>query len=78
MAYNDYEVITYKILKYLYDCLKEDVDIERIRLTREYYDVPRKYWEFILCNLIECGFVFYDPLKTAGYKTALLKIKLLL
>ena len=33
MAYNDYEVITYK---------------------------------------------FYDPLKTAGYKTALLKIKLLL
>ena len=57
MAYNDYEVITYKILKYLYDCLKEDDDIERIRLTREYYDVPRKYWEFILCNLIECGFV---------------------
>lgn len=57
MAHDDYELITYKVLKYLYDCLKSGEPVERIRLTREYYDIPYSYWEYILIWLIESEYI---------------------
>ena len=57
MAYNDYELIVYKVLKYLYDCLKAGESIECVRLTRECYDIPASYWEYILIGLLEDGYI---------------------
>ncbi len=58
MARDDYFVIVYKILKYLYECLKlgETPDIYNI-LTAETYGVNQSYFEYIITELFEEGYI---------------------
>lgn len=42
MAKNDYHVIVYRILLYLYTCLKGEGE---------------RYWHYILCSLLDYGFI---------------------
>ena len=57
MAKNDYPVIVYQILSYLYKCLKSGDDVQEILLN---YDSPmldkinKRYWEYIMHNLGDC------------------------
>lgn len=53
MAKDDYFVIIYQVLKYLYDCLKKGEKTETVYLTASYYSIPQNYWGFILLSLIE-------------------------
>ena len=60
MAKNDYPVIVYQILSYLYKCLKNGDDVQGILLN---YDSPmfdkinKKYWEYIMHNLVKYNLI---------------------
>ena len=43
MAQNDYFVIVYQVLKYLYECLKKGEKPEACYLTASAYNIPENY-----------------------------------
>jgi YjcQ protein. len=59
MAKDDYEVIVYQILAYLYQCLKKDMDIEEqyLKPQGKLFDINTKYWQFIIYNLVKDGLI---------------------
>ncbi len=57
MARDDYFVIVYQLMKYLYDCLKKGEKPEIDHLQASYYSIPKNYWEYILVSLIQEGYI---------------------
>ena len=45
MARDDYFVIVYQVLKYLYDCLKKGEKPDRRYLINDEYSIPENYWQ---------------------------------
>lgn len=58
MARDDYFVIVYKILTYLYECLKtaKSPDVFNI-LIAEKYGIEESYFEYIIMELFEAGYI---------------------
>ena len=52
MARDDFFVIVYQVLKYLYECLKNGERVEADYLRAQMYSIPESYWGFILSSLI--------------------------
>lgn len=52
MAQNDYFVIVYQVLKYLYECLKKGEKPEACYFTASAYNIPENYWQYIMLSLI--------------------------
>lgn len=57
MAKDDYFVIVYSVLKYLYNTLKRGEKVDTRKLTADSYGIPEQYWFYILDSLIEEGYV---------------------
>ena len=59
MAANDYHVIVYEILAYLYDCLKNgiDPDIEAIKNYQKVHGISARYWSYVLVHLLDDGYI---------------------
>lgn len=59
MAKNDYYVIAYRILAYLYECLKqgETPSLEYLRPGTDDFPIPKQYWEYVLRHLLEDGYL---------------------
>lgn len=60
MAKNDYFVVVYNILAYLYRCLKngEKVDALKISVNGQYCQgINEEYWKYIIENLYVSGFI---------------------
>ena len=57
MAKDDYFVIVYKLLKYLYDCLKNSECPETEILTPEFFGIENVYWTYIIENLGKEGYI---------------------
>ena len=59
MAKDDYYVIAYKILAYLYMQLKkgEAVDGEMLKCDGELFQINRTYWTYIINNMIDQGYI---------------------
>lgn len=59
MAKDDYHVIVYQILAYLYQCLKKGVAVEAKNLENncKYFQINRSYWMYILYHMQESGLV---------------------
>ena len=59
MAKDDYHVIVYQILAYLYTCLKTDeaVDPALLQHDSKMMDINRNYWVYIIENLQEQGYI---------------------
>ena len=57
MARDDYFVIVYKLLKYLYDSLKRGIPVSQDILSAEFFGIPDEYWEYIIRNLYRDGYV---------------------
>lgn len=59
MARNDMEVIMYKILKYMYEMMKqgETPVFEHMTAHSPLMDVPDLYWLTVMLELIDHGFV---------------------
>lgn len=55
MARDDYYVIVYKILSYLYACLKNSMapDLDEISAESPKIDISRQYWNYIMLHLID-------------------------
>ena len=59
MASNDMEVLMYKILRYLYECLKntKDTKLEDFAWYSKLMDVPKEYWMEVIKTLVEKGYI---------------------
>ena len=59
MAKDDINVIMYKILKYLYECKKAGIrpSEEDIVYNSKLLNIPRLYWEDVILELGEKGFI---------------------
>lgn len=59
MAKNDYHVIVYQILSYLYQRLKngEKVDGSFISYNGKLFQINKSYWTFIMVNLLKDGYI---------------------
>lgn len=57
MAQNDMYVVMYKIIAYLYDCMKRGVAPEDARWSAEALGIPEGYWSAIVEELVTHGFV---------------------
>lgn len=59
MAKDDYFVIVYKILKYLYECMKAGKRpmAEDIQPSCQMFSIPEPYWSSIMSELIDCRYV---------------------
>lgn len=59
MAKDDYYVIVYQILAYLYQCLKSgtDIDTEMLMPDSHLLRVNEKYWQYIIYNLTKDGYI---------------------
>lgn len=59
MAKDDYYVIVYQILSYLYVCLKkgEKVDAEKLEPDGGMFEINKKYWIYIMENMVDQGFI---------------------
>lgn len=58
MAKDDYHVIVYQILSYLYQRLKkgEDVDGRMLLHDSPLFQINKKYWAYIIYHLHESGY----------------------
>ncbi len=57
MAADDYYVIAYRFLKYLYDCLKRAAQPKEEALCADFFDIPVEYWEYIVTHLYTDGYI---------------------
>lgn len=59
MAKDDYGVIIYQILSYLYNCLKKDIKVDKSYLEPqgELFNINTNYWTFIIYNLVKHGYI---------------------
>ena len=59
MAKDDYHVIVYKILSYIYARLKkgEPVEPEMLMYDGGLFQINREYWVYIFANMLEEGYI---------------------
>lgn len=59
MAKDDYPVIVYQILSYLYQCLKAGMAVEEeyLKPGGKIFSIHPSYWAFILSHLVEDGMI---------------------
>lgn len=60
MAKDDYHVIVYQILSYLYYCLKKGIAVNEKNLQWEsskFFDIPEEYWKYVMMNMHEQGLI---------------------
>lgn len=57
MAQNDMYVVMYKIIAYLYDCMKKGVEPDMSKYSHDALGIPETYWAHIMLELIDHGFV---------------------
>lgn len=57
MAKDDFFVIAYKILAYLYECMKSGEDADTRLISYESFGIPKRYWMSIITNLYEKGYI---------------------
>ena len=59
MAKDDYHVIVYQILSYLYQCLKkgEPIDGDKLNYGSELLRINRSYWAYVIYNMHRMGLI---------------------
>lgn len=77
MAKNDYFVIVYRFLAYLYECLKEGEkpNLEYLQPKTDSFPVNKSYWEYIINHLLEDGYIEgVDQISVLGRTEKLVKM----
>lgn len=59
MAKDDYHVIVYRILAYLYKCLKSGhrPSLDYLQYDTDDFPIGKSYWNYILIHLLEGGYI---------------------
>lgn len=67
MAKDDYYVIVYQILAYLYRCLKEgeNVDQAMLKWDSPIIKINQRYWAYIIEHMLKEGFIEHAQLNFA-------------
>lgn len=65
MSRDDYFVISYKILKYLYQCLKKGTTPREDEISAEAFNIEPSYWDNIMLDLDEEGYIQGGSIKRA-------------
>lgn len=52
MAKDDYFVIVYQVLKYLYECLKDGKTPDKDKLSYNRLGINKNYWDYIIANMV--------------------------
>lgn len=71
MARDDYHVIVYQILAYLYQCLKKGVkvDVKSIEYDGPYFSINKSYWAYIIWHMQKSGLIEGVKFYTNGLMT---------
>lgn len=69
MAKDDFHVVVWQILSYLYTQLKKGADIEAecISADSPYYTIDEKYWAFIMESMSDKGYIKGIRIKHINY-----------
>ena len=59
MSKDDYHIIVYKILIYLYDCIKgkKTFSFEYLQYGTKTFPIEEEYWNYIIENMYEEGYI---------------------
>ena len=59
MAQDDMHVVMYKILSYLYDCMKRGAapNISAIKHDSDLLDIPHEYWVCVMSEMVDKGLI---------------------
>lgn len=57
MAQNDMYVVMYKIICYLYDCMKKGIEPDISEYDHRALKIPETYWSHVMLELIDHGYV---------------------
>ena len=57
MAKDDYFVIKYRLMKYLYECLKKSKAANMEVFDADFFSIRQEYWEYIIANMCEDGYI---------------------
>ncbi len=57
MAQNDMYVVMYKILAYLYDCMKKGAEPNEAMFSSDALAIPHEYWMDVVEELVDHGYV---------------------
>lgn len=59
MAKNDYYVVIYRVLAYLYACLKagENANLDYLKYDTSAFPINENYWQYILMHLFDDGLI---------------------
>lgn len=57
MSKDDYFVLVYRLLDYLYTCLKTGAPVDHSLLTHTAFGIPQSYLEYLFKRVYEQGFV---------------------
>lgn len=57
MAQNDMHVVMYKILAYVYLCMKEGTEPDGDKISAQRLEIPYEYWKQIIRELVEHGYL---------------------
>lgn len=71
MAKDDYHVIVYQILSYLYSQLKagEPVDPILVSADNKNFTINEQYWQYIMVNLMRDGYIVGASIEEKKYLT---------
>ena len=57
MAQDDMFVIMYKIIAYLYDCMKRGIEPDNNKWNSTALEIPESYWIKVIRELVEHGLI---------------------
>lgn len=57
MSKDDYFVLVYRLLDYLYTCLKTGAPVDHSLLTHTAFGIPQSYLEYLFKRVYEQGFI---------------------
>lgn len=75
MADDDVHVVMYKVLAYLYKCLKAGEDPAVANYNAGHFRINERYWTVIMVQLIDCGYVTGFTVQRADDGTDIIPVR---
>lgn len=75
MASDDMHVVMYKILAYLYKCLKAGEEPTVSNYNAGHFGINARYWTVIMVQLIDCGYVTGFTVQAADNGTDIIPVR---
>ena len=67
MPKDDYFVIVYRLLKYLYECLKKGKEPDAQVLDATFFSINTSYWAYIISSLQNDGYIWGVVIVDGGF-----------